>query len=640
MKLYSPVISGSLTVSGSTTFIGNITMSGSLSATASNASLLDGTGSVGFTTTASFTAVSSSQQQISSSLLEISRSYATTGSNTFTGVQNFSNTCNPIGFNSVASLYTAGGLQVSYDSYFSSSVFVNGNLTVFGTQSVVHVSSSQFNIGTNIITVNTATPSIRYGGLSVYDSGSTGLSGSIFWDSEANHWVYANASGSGGGATYAGGMFISGPRSSGLGCEQGTTSCMLLVGQGGDHLTSSQIYHSSTVTCVPNYIDAGGFYGRGTTTVGIPFDTGGTKAYFDGSSINGPALSLVSDAVGRTVRLSATTGSTAVGKIDMNTGEMNIGTNVSLPFVIYTNNCARVTTTSTGITCFGCQICAPFYAGGTSYTIDFLVVAGGGGGGGAEMSNGFGGGGGAGGGGGYLASSISVNCSSTYPIVVGTGGAGGCSRLAIDGSGLPGCPGTFSSAFGFIAIGGGAGPGDEGSAENTAACVNGGSGGGQGGDSGGCFGVAVIGQGNNGSIRISRTGGGGGGALNGTGGNSGGSGRQWLNGNFYAGGGGGGGGGNNQILNPGGAGGGGQGSRSYSGGGTSGEPGGQSCAGAAGSGGGGGGAGAGYLQGGQPGGSGVVIVRYFGSQRGSGGTITSSGGYTYHTFDTSSTYTA
>jgi hypothetical protein len=232
-------------------------MSGSLSATASNASLLDGTGSVGFTTTASFTAVSSSQQQISSSLLEISRSYATTGSNTFTGVQNFSNTCNPIGFNSVASLYTAGGLQVSYDSYFSSSVFVNGNLTVFGTQSVVHVSSSQFNIGTNIITVNTATPSIRYGGLSVYDSGSTGLSGSIFWDSEANHWIYANASGSGGGATYAGGMFISGPRSSGLGCEQGTTSCMLLVGQGGDHLTSSMIYHSSTVTCVPGIITGG-----------------------------------------------------------------------------------------------------------------------------------------------------------------------------------------------------------------------------------------------------------------------------------------------------------------------------------------------------------------------------------------------
>jgi hypothetical protein len=78
------------------------------------------------------------------------------------------------------------------------------------------------------------------------------LTGSIFWDSELNRWIYVNASGSGGGATYGGGMFISGPRNSvGLGCEQGTTACMLLVGQGGDHLTSSMIYHSSTVTCIP-----------------------------------------------------------------------------------------------------------------------------------------------------------------------------------------------------------------------------------------------------------------------------------------------------------------------------------------------------------------------------------------------------
>jgi hypothetical protein len=48
-------------------------------------------------------------------------------------------------------------------------------------------------------------------------------------------------------------MLISGPRNAaGLGNEQGTTSCMLLVGQGGDHLTSSLIYHSSAATCIPN----------------------------------------------------------------------------------------------------------------------------------------------------------------------------------------------------------------------------------------------------------------------------------------------------------------------------------------------------------------------------------------------------
>jgi hypothetical protein len=35
-----------------------------------------------------------------------------------------------------------------------------------------------------------------------------------------------------------------------------------------------------------------------------------------------------------------------------------------------------------------------------------------------------------------------------------------------------------------------------------------------------------------------------------------------------------------------------------------------------------------------------VIARYPGSQRGTGGTVTSSGGFTYHTFTTSGTYTA
>jgi hypothetical protein len=179
-------------------------------------------------------------------------SYATTGSNTFDGGQYFSSSFNPTGFSTTASLYTDGGLRVTRDAYISGTLYLN-NVTVFGTQSVAYISSSQLNIGTNLITVNTDTPSIRFGGLAVYDSGSTGLTGSILWDSQNNHWVYSNPSGS----SYSGGMFISGPRSAALGSETGTTSCMLLAGQGGDHLTSSMIYHSSTVTCIPNTLAGG-----------------------------------------------------------------------------------------------------------------------------------------------------------------------------------------------------------------------------------------------------------------------------------------------------------------------------------------------------------------------------------------------
>jgi hypothetical protein len=182
-----------------------------------------------------------------SSLEAKTGSYATTGSNTFDGGQYLSSSFNPTGFSTTASLYTDGGLRVTRDAYISGTLYLN-NVTVFGTQSVAYISSSQLNIGTNLITVNTDTPSIRFGGLAVYDSGSTGLTGSLPWDSQNNHWVYSNPSGS----SYSGGMFISGPRTSTLGSETGTTSCMLLAGQGGDHLTSSIIYHSSTVTCIPN----------------------------------------------------------------------------------------------------------------------------------------------------------------------------------------------------------------------------------------------------------------------------------------------------------------------------------------------------------------------------------------------------
>jgi hypothetical protein len=210
-------------------------------------------------------------------------SYATTGSNIFDGGQYFSSSFNPTGFTTTASLYTDGGLRVTKDMYVSGTAYFN-NITVFGTQSVAYISSSQLNIGTNIISVNTDTPSVRFGGLAVYDSGSTGLTGSMLWDSQNNHWVYSNPSGS----SYSGGMFISGPRSSALGSEQGTTLNSLMKGQGGDHMTSSAVFDvSGSVgigTSSPSYsLDVQGIYGQSTTST-QPFviygDSGDTNGLF------------------------------------------------------------------------------------------------------------------------------------------------------------------------------------------------------------------------------------------------------------------------------------------------------------------------------------------------------------------------
>jgi hypothetical protein len=255
-------LSGSLVLTGSIVATGGITMSGSIA-------------SASYALSSSYTA--------NADLLDNrdSLTFANTGSNTFSGGQYISSSFNPTGFSTTASLYTDGGLRVTKDAYISGTLYLN-NVTVYGTQSVCYITSSQLNIASNLISVNTATPSVRFGGLAVYDSGSTGLTGSILWDSENNRWIYSNPSGS----SYDGGMFISGPRnSSGLGSETGTTACMLLAGQGGDHLTSSMIYHSSTVTCIPNTLIGSTIcstmgnhscMGIGTMTPSYPLDVSGS----------------------------------------------------------------------------------------------------------------------------------------------------------------------------------------------------------------------------------------------------------------------------------------------------------------------------------------------------------------------------
>jgi hypothetical protein len=275
-------------------------------------------------------------------------------------------------------------------------------------------------------------------------------------------------------------------------------------------------------------------------------------------------------------------------------------------------------------------------------TVEVLVVAGGGGGG-------TGGGGGAGGL--LYSSSYSVAPGTAITVTIGGGGAG---NSAWGGSGANGSNSVFGA---LTAIGGGAGQHRAGSASSG----TGGSGGGGAGGSGVSNGVTLVmtngtaGQGfAGGSSTCNGTTqeepGGGGGGAGGKGADSiipanttnaaansalpgaGGVGLAYnISGTltYYAGGGGG--SNRNGVGASGGLGGGGAGGTSP-------------VAGTANTGGGGGGTGyAGYGGGGTSaaGGSGIVIVRYFGPARATGGTITTVGGYTIHTFTTvgSTTFT-
>jgi hypothetical protein len=281
------------------------------------------------------------------------------------------------------------------------------------------------------------------------------------------------------------------------------------------------------------------------------------------------------------------------------------------------------------------------YSDGRPYAVDYLVVAGGGGGGGGEATNGFGGGGAGGGAGGYISATANITPGQLYSIIIGGGGAGGTSVGNVPSpSSSSGSPGSGSSLSGLgisaTAIAGGFGAQDENSAGG-----NGGSGGGAGGDSGGQpAGSGTSGQGNAGAqTQASRSGGGGGGAGSIATTRTGGNGSTWLNGTTYAGGGGGGAGGASTSTAPGGTGGGGTGAATTGNSAANAGDGGNTPGGAN-TGGGGGGDAASRNAGGKAGGSGIVIIRYAGSQRALGGTISSAGGFTFHTFTSSGTYTA
>jgi hypothetical protein len=236
-----------------------------------------------------FTSLSSSfvttSGSISSRVTTIEGQYATTGSNTFTGPQFINQASNAISFTSTASLYTDGGLRVAKDSFVSGTAYFN-NITVYGTSSIEYITSSQVNIGSNVITVNTDTPAIRFGGLSVFDSGSTQLTGSLFWDSEKNHWIYSNPSGS----SYNSAMLMNGPRNTGsLGDEQGTLNNYIMKGQGGDHITSSQIIDDGTTVQIPGNLQVTGSI-VGSSTAAFASTVQGNGGVYSGTGASAATI--------------------------------------------------------------------------------------------------------------------------------------------------------------------------------------------------------------------------------------------------------------------------------------------------------------------------------------------------------------
>lgn len=198
---------------------------------------------------------------------------ATTGSNTFTGIQTINDTTNSTNFTDGA-LVVAGGAGFGKDVNISGSLTVEGLLTAVS-MSTQYVTSSQYTIGVSRIVLNDD-DLVRFAGMSVVDSGSTSATGSLLWDSLRNHWIYENASGS----SYNSAILIAGPKTTGsLGSEPELITGRIPVASGGDHIDTNPALtplrvegttlHVEENVYVTGSVTASGFAGDGSNLTGI-----------------------------------------------------------------------------------------------------------------------------------------------------------------------------------------------------------------------------------------------------------------------------------------------------------------------------------------------------------------------------------
>jgi hypothetical protein len=88
-----------------------------------------------------------------------------------------------------------GVLTVTGNTQLQANLYVSGNLEVLGSSTEVHIQSQTIELDDNIIRLNAYSPFERYAGFEVMDSGSSGVSASLVWDSLNDYWMFVSASG-------------------------------------------------------------------------------------------------------------------------------------------------------------------------------------------------------------------------------------------------------------------------------------------------------------------------------------------------------------------------------------------------------------------------------------------------------------
>lgn len=245
-------ITGSVNISGSKTIIGNNIVTGSLLQTAGN-NILSNTlisGSSGVTITGS---------------LFMTGSQTIIGNSTITG-----------------SLLMTGSTTLVGNQTITGSLIVTQNLTILGSASVTTISSSVLNVGTNIITANTLTPTIRFGGLAIIDSGSSLRSGSWLFDSVNDNWIMVHQ---GTTAVTTSVALMGAETYNNIGSETYPTLNRVVKGLGYEHIGDSNISDTGTEISLNSLTSVTGSFRQtgGTNTITDTIVSGSTGLIVTGS---------------------------------------------------------------------------------------------------------------------------------------------------------------------------------------------------------------------------------------------------------------------------------------------------------------------------------------------------------------------
>ena len=158
-------------------------------------------------------------------------------------------------------------------------VFISGSLTMLGDSTSVIVSSSTLEIDDNVIRLNAFAPFQRYAGFEVIDSGSSGVSASLQWDSQNDYWLIESSSKQSGkviATTY--GTF---------GSETSLTSNTIPKATGPDHIGNSALTDNGTTLAYnTNKFTVASSDGATTIAGNLTLSaTGGTDGGSNGSAV-------------------------------------------------------------------------------------------------------------------------------------------------------------------------------------------------------------------------------------------------------------------------------------------------------------------------------------------------------------------